>query len=171
MSIPVIYTKGNPDLTMAPPRVTTLLTMGQELLTRINACAADAGIELPSRQIVYPSAVPADCEQVSVLFGGWSVYPPMQEMSVCLSIRWCAQFGIMVSRCTPAVPGRTSSAPTMDRMTAAAQMASDDAELMLALLSTFDEVGADLNVSTPEPQGGYQAVLLTVTLPAFGGLD
>ena len=56
-------------------------------------------------------------------------------------------------------------------MTAAADIASEDAELLLALVGSFDEIGADLTVATPEPLGGYQAVLLNVTLPAFGGLD
>lgn len=148
------------------------MTMGRELLARLNNLASGAGIELPPRQLVYMSAAPADCEQVTVLFAGWSAQPQLAGLVSCLNTRWCGQFGVMISRQTPAMPVRAGlTAPSVESMMAAAQMSSDDAELLLALVATFDEVGADLLVTTAEPEGGYQAVLLTVTLPAFGGLD
>lgn len=118
------------------------------------------------------SAIPADCEQVAILFGGWVSEPASEGMINCLTLRWCAQLGIFISRCTPAVPLRnTSTAPPAARMLEAAQISSDDAELLLALVGTFGEVGAEIQLATPEPEGSFQAVLLNVTLPAFGGLD
>lgn len=170
----VIYSRGeNPDYTSAAvqPRVATLMTMSQEIMARLRNVAAEDGCTLPSRQFTYMTSVPPDCEQVAVMFGGWVIDPPAEGMTICMNYRWCAQFGVAIVRCTPAMPTRAGVAPAVEKMDAAAQIASDDAELLIHLAGTFGEVGADLGLSTPEPEGGYQAVLLTVTLPAFGGLD
>lgn len=170
----VIYSRGeNPDYTSAAiqPRVATLMTMAQEILARLRNSAAELGMSLPTRQFTYMTTVPIDCEQVAIMFGGWVGDPAAEGMTTCMRFRWCAQFGVAIGRCTPAVPGPRGSAPSVDKMNAAAQLSSDDAELLIHLVSTFGEIGADLALTTPEPDGGFQAVLLTVTLPAFGGLD
>lgn len=170
-----IYSRGdNPDLIAGPsqPRLVTLMSMCQEILARLQACADGRGMLLPDRQFVYMTSVPIDCEQVAVMFGGWVGDPPAGGMVTCLNFRWCAQIGVAIGRCTPAIPNRgTTSAPPVGKMNAAAQIASDDAELLIELVSTFGEIGADMTLTTPEPDGGYQAVLLTCTLPAYGGLD
>jgi hypothetical protein len=169
----VIYTRGeNPDYSSAPiqPRVATLMSMCQEVLARLRNVAAEAGIKLPDRQFVHMTTAPLDCEQVAVVFNGWVGEPAVQDMVVCTQFRWCAQIGVAISRCTPAIPGRTSAAPKVEQMNAAAQIASDDAELLIALAMGFGEFGADLNITAQEPEGGYQAVTLSVRLPAFGGL-
>lgn len=173
MSDPIIYSRGNPDLTLAKsqPRLVTLMSMAQEVLVRLNNAAAGLGMTLPSRQLIYPSAVPADCEQVTVLIGGWQNEPAADGLQICQTFRWCAQMGILISRCSPATPGSRGEAPTVDQVMRSAQLASDDAELLLALIGGFGEIGADIQLSTPEPEGGFQAVLLNVVLPAFGGLD
>jgi hypothetical protein len=148
------------------------MTMAQEVLARLRNSAVELGVTLPTRQFIYPTGVPIDCEQVAVVFGGWVIDPPQEGMTMCMRFRWCAQIGIAIGRCTPAVPTRGStSAPPMDRMMAAAQISSADAELLIHTVSTFGEIGADLSLTTPEPEGGFQAVQLQVTLPAFGGLD
>jgi hypothetical protein len=169
----VIYSRGgNPDLTMgqSQPRLVTLMSMAQEILVRLNSAAAGLGMTLPGRQLIYPSAVPADCEQVTVLIGGWQGQPAAEGLQVCQGFRWCAQIGILISRCTPGNP-KPGYAPTAEQMLACAQLASDDAELLLAVVGGFGEIGADLQLATPEPEGGFQSVLLNVVLPAFGGLD
>lgn len=170
----VLYSRGeNPDYTMGAiqPRTATLMTMAQEVLVRLRNSAAEMGVKLPPRQFIYPTGVPADCEQVAVIIGGWVGAPPQEGLTTCIRFRWCAQIGVVISRCTPAIPGRTTSAPPVEKMNAAAEIASADAELLIHLLSTFGEMGADTVLTTPEPEGGFQAVLLQVTLPAFGGLD
>lgn len=171
----VLYSRGeNPDYTtgVIQPRTATLMTMAQEVLVRLRNSAAERGVTLPVRQFIYPTSVPIDCEQVAVMFGGWVGDPLEVGMTACLRFRWCAQIGVAIGRCTPAMPSRGStSAPPVERMNAAAQMASDDAELLIHLVSTFGEIGSDLILTTPEPDGGFQAVMLQVTLPAFGGLD
>lgn len=171
----VIYSRGqNPDYTLGPvqPRLVTLMSMAQEVLARLRNSAADMGVTLPPRQFVYPTTVPIDCEQVVVVFGGWVGDPAQDGMANCLRFRWCAQIGVAIARCTPALPTRgSSSAPPVEKMNAAAQLASDDAELLIHLVSTFGEIGADTSLTTPEPEGAFQTVQLQVTLPAFGGLD
>lgn len=173
MSTPVVYSRGqNPDYTVSPgPRLVTLATMAEEILLRLNQVAMQAGVTLPTRQFVYPGAVPVDCEQVVVLMAGWVGDPAQQGMTTCMNFRWCGQFGILITRCTPAIPTRSAAAPSDSQMAAAGELASSDAELLLALVATFGEIGPEAALLTPEPQGGFQSVVLNVTLPAFGGLD
>src|SRR6478609_9979573 len=155
----VIYSRGeNPDYTMGviQPRTATLMTMAQEVLVRLRNAAAESGVKLPTRQFVYPTGVPADCEQVAVIIGGWVGAPPQEGLTNCIRFRWCAQIGVVISRCTPAMPtARTSSAPPVEKMNQAAEIASADAELLLRVISGFGEMGADVVLTTPEPEGGY----------------
>lgn len=171
----IIYSRGaNPDYSMGAgqPRTATLMTMAQDILVRLRNSAIELGVELPSRQFIYPTNVPIDCEQVAVVFNGWTGEPSEPGLVACMRFRWCGQFGVAIGRCTPAMPPRgSSSAPSVDKMMAAAALASADAELLIHLVSTFGEIGSDLTLITPEPEGGFQATFLQVTLPAFGGLD
>lgn len=175
VTAPPIYTREgdlNPDLTATPaPQVATLMTMGTEILVRLNQLAGGAGMDLPTRQFVYPTMVPADCEQVVVVIGGWSLSPVPSGMTDCLTAKWVGQFGVGITRCSPAVPSKNVPIPRPDQMNAAAQVASDDAELLLQLVSVLGEMGPETAVLTQEPDGGFQSVTLTVSLPAFGGLD
>lgn len=175
MTFPAIYTRTgdlNPEYTAAPePRVATLYSMAQEILTRLGQVATSAGMDLPTRRFVYPSTVPQDCEQVVVVIGGWSLSPVASGLQTCLTARWVGQFGVGITRCTLAIPSRNVPVPTVDKMNEAAQQASDDAELLLNLVVGLGEMGPDAVVVTQEPEGGFQSVTLTMTLPAFGGLD
>jgi len=175
MTAPPIYTRAgdiNPDyIAGATPRVATLMTMAQEILVRLNQIAAGAGLRLPTRQFVYPTAVPADCEQVVVVIGGWGLSPIPTGLTDCLTAKWVGQFGIGITRCSPAVPSKGQPIPSPEKMNAAAEMASEDAELMLQLVSALGEMGPETAVITQEPEGGFQSVALTVSLAAFGGLD
>lgn len=175
VTAPAIYTRAgdlNPDYVAAPVlQVATLMTMATEILARLNQIAAGAGVELPTRQFVYPTSVPADCEQVVVVIGGWGLSPVPSGLTDCLTAKWVGQFGVGITRCSPAVPTRTEPIPPVAKMSAAAQIAADDAELLLQLVSVLGEMGPDTAVLTQEPEGAYQSVTLTVSLPAFGGLD
>jgi hypothetical protein len=174
VTFPAIYTRGelNPDYVSAPePRVATLMTMGTEILARLRTMAAGAGVDLPTRQFVYPTTVPADCEQVVVVIGGWSLQPVASGLQDCINAKWVGQFGVGITRCTPAIPSRNIPVPPVEKMNEAAQLASDDAELLLALVSVLGEMAPDTAVLTQEPEGGFQSVTLSVALPAFGGLD
>ena len=147
----------------------TLYGMGAEILRRAQGCFVQMGVVPPDRQIVYPAPLPVDCAQLAVLFHGWTPQPQLQGLVTCMDFRWCGVFNVVVSRVTPALPG-SRSAPTADQMDASARVASADAEVLLLLASSLEEVGADLIIETPAAQGGYQTVGLTATIPAFGGL-
>ena len=156
-----------------PPtqRPDTLYAMGEAMLHRVQACALELGLTLPERQVIYMSPIPADCEQVAVLFNGWSADQNWETTIHCNAFRWIAGFSVVVTRCTPAMPSKKGATPTPDQMMAAAKLASDDAELMLCVLSTVDEIGTGLGVVTQAPQGGYQSVELDVSIAAFGSLE
>lgn len=175
MTAPPIYTRAgdlNPDYIAAPAiRVATLMTMATEILVRLNQLAAGVGLDLPTRQFVYPTTVPADCEQVVVVIGGWGLSPVPSGMTDCLTAKWVGQFGVGITRCTPAIPSKNIPTPSVAKMNEAAQISSDDAELLLQLVSVLGEMGPETAVLTQEPEGGFQSVTLTVSLPAFGGLD
>ena len=156
-------------MTQSLLQTTTLMSMGQEILDRTVSCLVQQGLTVPTRQLVYVSPIATDCEQVVVLFSGWSPQPPWNGLAACSDFRWCGQFTIGITRCTPAMPGNRA-APTVGAMEAAAQIASADAEALLLLASSFEEVGSELAVMTPGPEGGFQTVALSVMLPAFGGL-
>jgi hypothetical protein len=157
-----------PDLTWSQPPVTaTLFSMAAGIRAVIEQAAAGRGLVLPKRQVTYLMPIPADCEQVAVVFGGWLPEPPWQGLQVCQTFRWLGRFGVMVTRKTPAIPAG-SSAPPVEWMEKAAMIASEDAEMLLEVVSSLGEVYSDLVVETPAPEGGYQTTALTVTLPAFG---
>jgi hypothetical protein len=163
----------NPDYSMisSPPVLATLMTMAQQILVQLAGVARSAGAELPTRQIVYMTPMPADCAQVGVLFSGWEMENNSGDMITCQTARWVGRFTILITRNSPAIPPQTSppTPPTAEQMTKAAQIASDDAELLISLLQTFTEM-ASATIDTPSTEGGLQSVVATVLLPAFGGL-
>jgi hypothetical protein len=171
--VSVIYTRGgNPDLTLQQqgPREVTLFSMAQTLLDLVTDLARDRNLDLPSRQIIYPAPIPADCPQVAVLFDSWQPMPPWESFETCRTFRWCGSFQLVISRATPAMPGRSGQAPSPDAMGLAAQIASADAELLIAVVDNLGEIGPELSIVTPAPEGGIQSTVLSVLLPAFGGL-
>jgi hypothetical protein len=170
----IVYQRrgGGPRIVEPLPDPRTLVLMAQDLMARLQSCFMTQGVVPPTRQVVYMSPIPADCEQVAVLFAGWSPLPPWDTLTNCDSFRWVANFSVIITRCTPAIGTKSGKvAPTPDVMLQAAQIASQDAEVLLCLVSTIGEIGADLNVNTPAPQGGMQTVELTVQVPAVGALD
>lgn len=156
------------------PDLRTLVLMGQDILQRALSCFASQGVVAPTRQVVYMAPIPADCEQVAVLFSGWSPMPFLEGLSHCDTYRWVANFSVVITRCTPAIAvGKLGkqTAPSPELMIKAAEIASADAEVLLCLVASIDEVGPELEVLTPAPQGGMQTVELTFQIPAYGGLE
>jgi hypothetical protein len=150
----------------------TLYEMAQALLDIVRAAAVTRGIALPERQLVYPSPIPADCEQVAVLFTGWNPTPmPSPDgTTLCHMWRWVAPFSAIITRCTPAVLGKGKALRqvTPDQMLAAARIASDDSEVLLEAMNGIGEVGADVSVAANPPSGGFQTVELNVSLISGG---
>lgn len=150
----------------------SLSDMGETLLEIVRASAVAKGVTLPARQSVYMAPIPADCEQVAVLFTTWTPTPPPEGTMVCRNFRWMAPMSVIITRCTPAVPtgSRKTAAPTPAKMIEAARLASRDAEVFLEVLNRLDEIGGDVSVTTNAPSGGYQTVELNVQLLPSGSL-
>lgn len=147
----------------------TLYGMAERLLQLVKDCFRDGGVELPPREVIYTSPIPADCEQVAVLFSGWDTYPGADGPTQCFNMRWLADFSIIVTRKTPAMPkvvraGATAAAPDPEKMRAAAKISSDDAEALLCVVRTVDEV-SNVSLITGSPQGGLQTVELNLQVP------
>lgn len=156
----------------APPITTTAFSMAQTLLQLLNASAASLGVVLPERQFVYPSPVPADCEQAAVLVENWSPNPPLgDQLDQCWATSyWVVKFGVIISRLTCAVPvGKTAPRPTAASMTEAMRIASDDAEVFRDLISRLPERG-QLDINFHAPAGMIQTTELLLTLRADGTL-
>jgi hypothetical protein len=165
-----VYAQGNPDLSLAPPVVATLLSMADALLSMVEQVAAGRGTALPERRVVYMAPIPADCPQVAILVGGWSPEPQWQGLAVCAPARWVAQLGVIITRLTPAKPSASGDLPKASDLRVAAAMASEDAELLLEVVGGLDEIAGDVLIATPAAEGGLQSVTLQVRTPAFGGL-
>lgn len=148
----------------------TLHGMAQALLARAVMGFIADGNPPPSRQTVYMSPIPADCEQIAVLFSGWTPWPGSDGPESCMRSRWLGGFSVIVTRCTPAKlkgAGMKAQFPATEEMSAAAKIASDDAESLLALVAGLDEV-ASVDIIVGAPAGGLQTVELNVSIPAGG---
>jgi hypothetical protein len=150
----------------------TLDEMGNRLLDRVAKAAVGKGVDLPPRQVYYMAPIPADCEQVAALFTGWTPTPAQDGPTVCQPWRWLANWSVIITRCTPAIPGKGRGLHTVpvSKMKAAAVMASRDAEILKEVVNSLDEIGADTSVVTNAPSGGYQTVELNVPLLSGGSL-
>lgn len=163
-----------PDYSSANPPLASisLYQMAEQLLTRLQQAGFERGMLLPPRALIYMSPVPADCEQIAVLISGWTPSPQWDVSTSCQSFRWFGQFSLVITRCTPAIPPKGGKAgPAPEAMHRAAQIASEDAEVMAAVVHGLGEIGADFALETPAPEGGLQSVIMNIQVPAFGGLE
>lgn len=149
---------------------TTAFTMAQRLLDLINVSAANVGVVLPERQVLYFSPLPIDCAQVGILVEGWYPNPPLGDvLDQCYAFSWVVKFGVIIARDTCAIPQGKTPRPTVASMTQALQIASDDMEVLRDLVSRIEERGG-LEISARPPAGGMQVVELLLTLRADGTL-
>lgn len=148
----------------------TLYDMASGLLELTKQALVEAGLPVPARQVIYTGQIPADCEQLAVVFGGWGPTPPADGMVVCQSYRWAADFTVLITRkCVPGITA-TKTIPSAADMSATAKRSSDDAEALLDVVSMVGEHGGDVAVSTAAPAGGLQSVILEINLPVTRGL-
>jgi len=150
--------------------VQTLYSMADRLLELVKSNFLAAAVSLPEREVIYMSPIPADCEQVAVLFSGWNPYPMSDGPQVCAGYRWLADFSVIVTRCTPAIAPKTATknlTPAAEKMHEAAQMASRDSEILLSVLQDLSEF-ANPAVLVQSPVGGLQTTELDVQIPIGG---
>lgn len=149
-------------------QVATLAGMAHGILQRLQGVARQAGVDLPSRQVIYPTTVPLDCAQVAVVFNGWQAEPQGEGLINCFNAVWAARIGVGITRPCAAIPKRDGQPPSPEAMITMAQQASDDAELLLQLLQTLPAFGADVLIETGPPEGALQTTTLSVVVAAFG---
>lgn len=164
--------KTNPDLTANAygRSFNNLYAMAEELMTRVTDAAARLAVSLPSRKVIYMSPVPVDCAQVTVCIIGWIPTHHSDGYINCQTFKWAGHFSVIITRVTCAVPGRDGQAPKAELMKQAAEQASDDADVMVALVQGLEEIGPEISLITGAPEGGFQSVELSITVPAFGGM-
>lgn len=170
MTVPIvgpIYSRGGPDLTGGAIGSGTLAGMARELLARAETCLIQQGLQVPARRLIYTSPVTVDCEQLSVVFTGWTPMPTAQGLLHCADYRWVGTFAVGITR--SAVTQSTRTAPSAAAMETVADIASADAEALLILVNGLDEI-AEPVIITGSPEGGLQTTTLTVMIPAFGGM-
>lgn len=153
------------------PATQTLFEMADNLMERVRACALQHGVVLPGRQVVYLSPIPADCEQVAVVFDGWSADQTWDITLHCNAFRWMGGFSVVITRCTPAMPTRKGAAPSVQQMREAALVASHDADVLTCVVTSLSEIGPEMQIITQAPTGGFQTTELDLRLPCFGSLE
>jgi hypothetical protein len=146
--------------------------MLDEILSRVQAGYAQAGVDLPDRKYWTLSAPAVDCEQLVVSFVQAYIGPPGDEAATpqrCQSPR-SAAIDIQVVRCVPTV-GTRGTMPAPAAIQASSEQLAIDAWLLLdiaAELDTWDSLGGPglgviATVDANQAQGGYQGVTLHLT--------
>lgn len=131
-----------------------------------------SGVSLPERRYWTLSPPAVDCEQLVVTFIQAYIGPPGDEASVpqrCDAVK-TAVLQVQVHRCVP-VASAKGKAPTPMSIIQASEQLAMDAYLLLDSangLEQWDTIGPGLGVistvEVTEPQGGYQGVILNLTL-------
>lgn len=161
--------------------------MADLIMEQVVARYAEANMPLPARRFFSSAETVHDCEQVSVTFiQAFSGGPgdQAQTPAKCNSLR-SAVFSVEVVRCIPteaaskdAVPSRYGknsahnvSVPDTDSLSDAAKIQMRDSYLLMdAALRVGESTvsGAIADVSAGDPNGGFQAMILSITLSAPG---
>lgn len=154
---------------MTTPLADGAYAMGEEILRRINKIAAGVGVTVPDRQVICSGGAAVECEQIAVMLTGWT--PMGNEVSAVCQRIWGANITVVIIRKAPAMPdqgGRRAASPAA--VNDGGALASNDADILVALADTLDVVGDGLLVTIQAPEGGYQATELAVVLSRVGGL-
>jgi hypothetical protein len=125
------------------------------------------GVTLPARQMVYPAPIPADCEQVAVLFTGWNVTPIQDGRHDHLPA--LALDRALLGDHHPLHPGDPRQGPEPGpeaRRTEPDGRGGQDRQRrlrgLLEAMNRLGEVGSDVSLVANPPSGGYQTVELNV---------
>jgi hypothetical protein len=162
-------------ITVDPQRAADVRSLNDLLdgiVERVIAGYDAAGVSLPDRRYWTMQAPAWDCEQMVVSFVQAYVGPVGDEAATpqrCESPR-SAVCDVQVVRCIPGLQPR-GKAPTVEQIESAARALGIDAWLLLDISADFDMwenfgpgMGVIATVDVGEPEGGFQAVTLHVTL-------
>jgi len=145
----------------------TLYELAEDLMDSVRQQALQSDIALPARQIIYMTPIPPDCEQVAVMFNGWTLYPETGQIQTCMTSQWMAGFSVIITRCTPAVSKNPKNPiPGSELMGAAALIASTDAELFRDIVGAMSGF-MSVTIAVQAPSGGLQTVELDISIPGI----
>ena len=158
------------------PDALSLVNLLDEVLRRVQAGFAEAGVDLPDRQFWKVGAPSADCEQLVVYFNQGYIGPPgdeAQDPQKCNSPR-TAQLGVRIFRKVPALTGTSrGSLPSPEKIQEASRQRAIDAWVLLDISCSLDSweefpgtggLGVIATVDSGEPIGDIQGVLLNLTV-------
>lgn len=152
--------------------VHALALLMQDVLRAVESTYASANVPLPERRYWLMEAPAVDCEQVTVSFIQAYIGPPGDQASLpqpCDAIK-TAVLQIQVHRCIPTANAKGKT-PSPEAIIVASERLAIDAYLLLdsaSALEMWDPIGPGLGViatvEVTEPQGGFQGVILNLTL-------
>lgn len=153
--------------------VSSIVYMLQGILDRTVDAYTTAGVDLPARRYWTLASTPADCEQLVVIFIQAYPGPPGDEAS---TPQRCdgpltASIQVQITRCVPTVSVK-GKPPTLEQIQAGAEPLVIDSYVLLRAarsLEMWDEgegygLGVIATVDAGEPQGGYQAVTMNISM-------
>lgn len=153
----------------------TIFDFGEMLLAQIRTTFNDHGIVLPDKQFfdTGPREAPHDCEQLSIAFEqmyNGSPGVPDQIPTPCNGPR-TGTYVVELVRCTPVMGKSARGAPLTPpdeaKLNAAAKQQWIDAWLLMdagLLAGESFAAGALADVGSTPESGGFQAVVLNITL-------
>lgn len=126
-----------------------------------------ANVVLPEKQYIATGEVAHDCEQVTVSLIQMYLGAPgsqSEEPQRC-NVPRSAVLQIQIARCLPPAAPR-STGPSVAAMTEMTKIQARDSWLLMdaALSAVDDYAGVLADVSVTNPAGGFQAVVLNLTV-------
>lgn len=158
------------DYQIADDAKNLLLLLNRVLETTVDVFES-AGVPIPEKRYWTAGEAVFDCEQVVVSLNQGYLGRPGDEATeprLCHEPR-SAVLDISVVRCVPT--GNGTKGPSSRQLQDAAEFTAVDSWLLLDSINQYDEwhpgirgLGVVATVTIPPPQGGFQAVNMTLTL-------
>jgi hypothetical protein len=157
-----------------PEDNTRLFDAANAFLAYVVDAALDAGIDLPTRQIVTTAAPVEDCEQVSVTIrtvttgipGSLQVDPAAIGEYFACDPMWTMAFDAAITRCIPTI-NDAGEPPSPTQLLDAAEVSTGDAIILMEAVSrrAAERLGAVLaTVSFAEFSGGMGTTSVAVQM-------
>ena len=162
----------NLDAYTVDPDAFAVRDLMQGVLDRVVALYASYGVPLPSRQYWTMGTPATDCEQVVVSFIQMYLGAPGDEAATpqrC-NVPRSAVLQVGVSRAIPSV-GQTGRVPSAEKIEAGSEISAVDSWVLMSAVNLLDQweeggygPGVIATLNSTEPQGGYQTIVLQITM-------
>jgi hypothetical protein len=147
--------------------------MLQGVLDRVVDVYESVNVYLPERRYWTLASTPADCEQVVVIFLQAYLGPPGDQAT---KPQRCdgpmtASIQVQITRCIPTISAK-GRPPTLEQIQAGAEPLVIDAYMLLRAAGDLEQwdqnegfgLGVIATVDAGEPQGGFQAVTMNISM-------